>query len=111
MKGAHPVNAADAQVFAARVDGEGEEAERDVDDDGVRVAGGEGGLEPPRGRVQQHRDGDQHRGRIHVHARHGRDDRAASQHQQRRHDEIGDQRKAEEHLHGMERAQLWPQQP
>ena len=101
QEGAHLVNAANAQVLAARVDGEGEEAERHVDDDGVRVAGGEGGLQPAGGRVQKHGDGNQHGGRIHVHARHRGDDGAASEHQQRRHNEVGDQRKAEEYLHAI----------
>ena len=41
----HPVNAANGQVFTASIDCEGEEAQRHIDDDGVRVAGGEGGLE------------------------------------------------------------------
>lgn len=95
---AHAGDAADAHVLGAGIDGEGEEAERHVDDDGVRIAGGEGGFEAPGGRVEQHRDGDEHGGRIHVHARHCVDDRAAAQHQQRAHDQIGHQGKAEEHL-------------
>ena len=42
----YPVDAADAQVLAASIDSQGEEAQGNIDDDGVRVAGRESGLEP-----------------------------------------------------------------
>jgi hypothetical protein len=91
-----------AQAAAGGVHEEDEDDEDDVHDDGVDVAGEEGGLEPAGERVHHDAERDEEAGGVDVDARERVGDGGAAQQQHGRDDDVGGE--AEHQEHGVRRA-------